>query len=403
MNKVCRRWAALAMGLLLLPLSACRQGEKEPPLPVYDAYREQYDHLAGFLSLTEEQKQNYDAVFTAVTEQSDRDSVLHNGDESGAESLGLRIELPQKLSDGRAVDDLFDAFLTDNPQFFYIGSRYTYEGYRVGDRAQYTALSLTLTMNAAERRAAAAKLESAVAELTEGLAGREPFGQEVLLHDRLIASCRYDQTAADSADPDREYPFAFTAYGALVEGKAVCEGYARAFSLLCRRVGIPCTTVNGVDLSTKTAHMWNLVTLDGEPYHVDVTWDDRGDTPVHLYLNLTAEEISRTHRLDADSPGGDAAAAKAGYYRATGRYQERYDRAAIAAAVAEAVQNGETTVELQFPPDKLPSIGLFVKNRTWFSEAVNSRLPEGMRLWTYSFELSGPYGVLILSRQETGQ
>ena len=192
-------------------------------------------------------------MFTAVTEQSDRDNVLHDGDESGAEALGLRIELPQRLSDGRAVDALFDAFVTDNPQFFYIGSRYTYEGYRVGERAQYTALSLTMTMNAAERRAAAAKLESAVAELTEGLSDREPFGQEVLLHDRLIARCRYDQTAADSADPDREYPFAFTAYGALVEGKAVCEGYARAFSLLCRRVGIPCTTVNGVDLSTKTA------------------------------------------------------------------------------------------------------------------------------------------------------
>ena len=57
-------------------------------------------------------------------------------------------------------------------------------------------------------------------------------------------------------------------------------------------------------------------------------------------------------------------------------------------------------MELQFPPDKLPSIGLFVKNRTWFSEAVNSRLPEGTRLWTYSFELSGPYGVLILTKQE---
>lgn len=398
MNKVCRALGLSAVGLLLAVLPACRTTTPPTP-PIYDAYREQYDRLSGFLSLSDEQKQNYDAVFTAVTEQTDRDGVLHDGSVSGSESLGLRIELPQKLSDGRAVDTLFEAFLTDNPQFFYIGSSYTYEGYRVGDRAQYNVLSLSLTMNAAERRAAEQKLEQAIAELIEGLYGREPFRQELLLHDRLIARCRYDTAAAKSADPDREYPFAFTAYGALVEGRAVCEGYARAFSLLCRRVGIPCTTVNGVDLAANTAHMWNLVTIDGADYHVDVTWDDRGDAPLHLYLNLTTEEISRTHRLDADSLGGGCTATAAGYYRATGRFQERYDRAAIAAAVAEAVQRGDTTVELQFPPDKLPSVGLFVKNRTWFSEAVNGRLPDGKQLWAYDFQLSAPYGVLILQKR----
>lgn len=400
MNKICRGLGLLTAGMLLAILPACRQMPQPPSLPIYDAYREQYDRLPGFLSLSEEQKQNYDAVFTAVTELSDRDTVLRDGDESGTESLGLRVELPQKLADGQAVDTLFEAFLTDNPQFFYIGSSYTYEGYRVGNRAQYTVLSLTLTMNAAERRLAEAKLEQAAKELTIGLYDQEPFWQEWLLHDRLIDRCRYDKAAAESQAPDREYPHSFTAYGALVEEKAVCEGYARAFQLLCRRVGIPCTTVNGIDTATNTAHMWNLVTLGGESYHVDVTWDDREDTAIHVYLNLTTEEISRTHRLDADSPGKDCTATEAGFYRATGRYQERYDRAAIAAAVAKAVQDGDTVAELQFPPEKLPSVGLFVKNRTWFSEAVNSRLPEGTSLWAYDFQLSAPYGVLILTKRE---
>ena len=43
--------------------------------------------------------------------------------------------------------------------------------------------------------------------------------------------CRYHQEAADSKDPYTEYPDAFSAYGALVKGAAVCEGYARAMQL----------------------------------------------------------------------------------------------------------------------------------------------------------------------------
>lgn len=56
-----------------------------------------------------------------------------------------------------------------------------------------------------------------------------------------------------------------------VEGP-VCEGYARAFKVLCDQVGIPCVLVEGYTDSTD--HMWNNVQLDGNWYGVDVTWND---------------------------------------------------------------------------------------------------------------------------------
>ena len=59
------------------------------------------------------------------------------------------------------------------------------------------------------------------------------------------------------------------------EGTAgpVCEGYARAFKVLCDEAGIPCVLVDGEALGEP--HMWNYVQMDdGKWYAVDVTWND---------------------------------------------------------------------------------------------------------------------------------
>lgn len=61
----------------------------------------------------------------------------------------------------------------------------------------------------------------------------------------------------------------------------VCEGYARAFMVLCQRLGIPCVLVDGdaktTPQETPKSHMWNYVQVDGNWYGVDVTWNDPYD------------------------------------------------------------------------------------------------------------------------------
>lgn len=58
----------------------------------------------------------------------------------------------------------------------------------------------------------------------------------------------------------------------------VCEGYARAFKVICDRLSIPCVLVDGLAASTPSsgggAHMWNYVEIDENWYAVDVTWND---------------------------------------------------------------------------------------------------------------------------------
>lgn len=123
-----------------------------------------------------------------------------------------------------------------------------------------------------------------------GEASGTPYERELFLHDALCAMTTYE-TAEN----------AHTAFGAIREGRAVCEGYAKAFTLLCRMSGIPCSMITGKALDLKTGewvgHGWNLVELDGCCVWTDVTWDDQ-ETCSHWYFNLTDEWFGKEHCPD---------------------------------------------------------------------------------------------------------
>lgn len=121
--------------------------------------------------------------------------------------------------------------------------------------------------------------------------GKDDFEKEVLIHDLLCKSVVYD-SEFDKYGENTIY----SAYGALVNGHAVCEGYARAFKLLCYYAGIECILITGD--SKGIGHMWNMVKLEGNWYHVDVTWDDLRSEPHHTYLNLTELQIRADHDID---------------------------------------------------------------------------------------------------------
>lgn len=57
-----------------------------------------------------------------------------------------------------------------------------------------------------------------------------------------------------------------------MKGKAVCQGIACAFKLLCDQVDIPSLVVIGTIAANQERHAWNIVRIDGQFYHVDCTW-----------------------------------------------------------------------------------------------------------------------------------
>ncbi len=117
----------------------------------------------------------------------------------------------------------------------------------------------------------------------------------LIVHDRLAIACKYDDAADDAHSDD-----CFTAYGALVNKIAVCEGYAKAYMYLMNRLGI---TTEMADSKTLN-HAWNIVTINGKRYHVDVSHDDTVPDLTgrvnHNYFLISTEKLRSVGKIKAD-------------------------------------------------------------------------------------------------------
>lgn len=121
------------------------------------------------------------------------------------------------------------------------------------------------------------------------------FDRELMVHDYLIENVQYDPNI-DTINLDNNNPDSYTAYGALVNHTAVCEGYTRAFQMLMNGLGVDCVDVIGV--SHDQMHIWNAVKLDGDWYYVDSTWDDREEPYArYIYYNINEEYLLDDHTL----------------------------------------------------------------------------------------------------------
>lgn len=94
-------------------------------------------------------------------------------------------------------------------------------------------------------------------------AGRPEMERELAAYDYLRNVCYYDYSAPNS----------FSAYGALVDGRAKCDGISLAMKWLCEEMGISCMVIAGNTGNDTIGHAWNIVRIDGTYYDLDVTND----------------------------------------------------------------------------------------------------------------------------------
>jgi transglutaminase/protease-like cytokinesis protein 3 len=85
----------------------------------------------------------------------------------------------------------------------------------------------------------------------------------------------------------------------LLNGKEICEVYAKSMQLLLDKAGIYNYLVLGdVETDGKIEHhMWNIVNIDGKNYHLDVTWNDTtfDEEICYMYFNITDDDILKDH------------------------------------------------------------------------------------------------------------
>lgn len=116
------------------------------------------------------------------------------------------------------------------------------------------------------------------------------LGAEKWIHDYLCDRVTY--TIDDFSNEDD------CAVGALLNGRANCDGYADAFYLMGSLVGmeIRCQSGDALRADGDAGHMWNLIRLNNDWYMVDVTWNDSDNgAPAHIWYNLGADFARYSH------------------------------------------------------------------------------------------------------------
>ena len=190
------------------------------------------------------------------------------------------------ISGNLNYDNVLSAVYEDNPELFYVD--YNSGSYLISP------ISVTVRMKFRYTPAQCENIKQEIAKVVSKISAMctPALDKEKLLHDHLVANVKY---ATDGDDISYH-----TIVGPLLNGRGVCEGFARAFKLLCDAVGIPCIIISGTATNSDGItenHSWNIVRRNGKNYHVDVTWDHCTNclSGVPLYYNVPDEYISKNH------------------------------------------------------------------------------------------------------------
>ena len=229
--------------------------------------------------LTDEEKIIYDAMKTVAGHP--ESTEYHKRMEIAAD--------PSSDAFKQEVNRAYDALIYDHPEMFWLregSGSFTYyylDSFHLGD--QY-AVMLQLTEPYQNYQAEMTAFNSAVDSFFSDIDTTQAAPWLALcIHDKLNSLVSYDWELADAVTDtgSASFDLSYSAYGALVADSrgdantALCDGYTYAYQYLLQQVGIPVVRVTGQ--AGKSAddlqpHSWTVISLDGEWYETDPTWDD---------------------------------------------------------------------------------------------------------------------------------
>ena len=177
-----------------------------------------------------------------------------------------------------------DAFTYDYPEVFWMrGSGFSYSISATKQNGKYTGIISEFTMMPSLVEGYNTNItdnmnnflenaDAAAAQIAAETNGKSLYEKVKAIHDYVCKKAVYDaqnNLRVHSAGPMF-----------IGDGHVVCEGYAKAMLILCRKLGIDCACIGGFarnsSASSGEAHMWNYVKMDNDTgYLVDATWDDQ--------------------------------------------------------------------------------------------------------------------------------
>ncbi|MBR1627912.1 MAG: hypothetical protein IJ679_01430 [Lachnospiraceae bacterium] len=259
-------------------------------------------------------------------------------------------EVPLFIKSAEKCDKAFSAVMADYGGLFWV-SGYSYRTYGLGDETVGFVFEPSYTMGRKKRDKTQEKIDAVVEEWLSDLPNdADDYTKSKFVFETLIDHVDYEKNSEDNQN----------IISVFLRGETVCQGYADATNYLLQQLSIPSMIVTGD--ARGISHAWNLVLLDGEYYFLDSTWGNSMylDTDLskvkhvnYAYLNITTEELLRTHTMDTNLYVPECTATGDNYFHREGIFFSDWQEEKIGIALSNGYYNNEKIVSVKLSDEAL--------------------------------------------------
>ncbi len=348
----------LVISILMLSLMGCAS--------VNEIYSIVYEEIESELG---EEKEDviYDASDEVLFEQvtvdgdkyyyellNDQEKNLYQNVLTAYLNYSNTIDLEKSYSDmdRDAIYKVHQYVLLDYPEIFWVDEQGSVKYYE--ENGTETQSELIVTFNYSEEEIANYELalQNVVTEVEQLVASStSDYEKALAIFEYIILNCNYDNESADLILNQSDYTVNMTEstsiIGGLINGEAVCAGYAGGYNYLLDKMGIDSFSIIGT--ADGVGHEWNMVAMDDYYYFIDCTWGDtiaQEDEVSYNYFGLTTEQITKTHTLDMEYPTCEAK--EYNYYVNSGLCFSGYDYGTIEEIFDIAISEGKEEISFSF-------------------------------------------------------
>ena len=213
--------------------------------------------VSEYYDLTEDQKIAYDALAVAL-----KDILANYPNNEESYPLAKRVS----MNDYSTARNLLSANFTSADSILY--NIFCSDSYGTHDHVDSVFLWDYENQNESDYKIyleTAAAADKILASLDHD--GTE-YGKALAIAKWMVDNIYYPPDYEERLEDDLG-----SAHTALINKEAICDGYARAYDLLCKKAGLETIYIVSWPADTE-GHAWNMIKIDEKWYHVDVTWMD---------------------------------------------------------------------------------------------------------------------------------